>query len=142
MFIKPHQGSLAWNYASLWHWKDVRIRKWWQTPVSQVTPLSISQDLSGRKTQPLPVVNRAQRRGAWQILTPRTAAMFGRNLGDYFFFGGGTLQKSPGLSWIIISIPDEKCHDLGHTHVHPNFFQTKIQFSCETFHALEFKATQ
>ena len=59
-------------------------RKWWQTPVSQVTPLRISQ--VGRPSLS-PVVNRAQRRGAWQILTPRTAAMFGRNLGDDFLWG-------------------------------------------------------
>ena len=102
-----------------------------------------SQDLSGRKTQPLSRGESGSK--TWCVAnfdTPDCCHVRPKPGRRFFFLGGGnrgTLQKSPGLSWIIISIPDEKCHDLGYTHVHPNFYQTKIQFSRETFHALEFK---
>lgn len=86
-----------------------------------------SQDLSGRKTQPLSRGESGSK--TWCVAnfdTPDCCHV--RPKPGRLFFVGGTLQKSPGLSWIIISIPDEKCHDLGDTHVHPNFFQTKILF--------------
>ena len=83
------------------------------------------------------LVTRAQRRGAWQILTPRTAAMFGRNLCDGFLLRGtGEPSKFPWILMdyqMIISVPDENCHDLGYNNIY-------TPISRETFHALESKA--